>query len=199
MKIGIYAGTFDPIHTGHIQFAVNAVRNTELEKVIIVAEKNPYRKKPYASWSHRQAMIERATEDIIEADHDYEFSNLLAHQYTMKNMLDAAKKHYGNQHEFWFLVGSDIFEHMKRWQEITEQHEYGGFVVALRDDHTKAWLDERVEELQAHNFPVAITLVESPHPHISSRKIREQIADRQVPSDIDGSTYRYIIEHQIYL
>ena len=52
MKIGIYAGTFDPIHLGHINFAISAVRTTDLDKVVIVAEKNPYRKKPFASWDN---------------------------------------------------------------------------------------------------------------------------------------------------
>jgi nicotinate-nucleotide adenylyltransferase len=44
MKIGIYAGTFDPIHNGHIEFAQAAIRDTELERVIVIAEKEPYRK-----------------------------------------------------------------------------------------------------------------------------------------------------------
>lgn len=199
MKIGIYAGTFDPIHNGHINFAVSAVENSELDKVIIVAEKNPYRKKPYASWDHRQAMIERATEDFAEADHDYEFSNALAHQHTMQDMLLTAKKHYGSEHEFWFLVGSDVFEHMKHWQDLTESSSYGGFVVALRDDHTEQWLNQKIEELRQSGFVITVNLVPSPHPHISSKKIRDALKQREVPEYLDSTVREYITAHSLYI
>lgn len=198
-SIGIFAGTFDPIHEGHIRYAQEAVQRTKLDSVVIVAEKNPYRKKPFASWDHRQAMIERATEDIPEADHDYEFSNQLAHQYTMQDMLTTARRHYGEDHEFWFLVGSDIFDHMKRWQDITKQYDYGGFVVALRDDHTKEWLDEKIRELGDIGFAPDIHLIENHHPHISSKKIRDQIAARQIPADLPDAVRRYISSHQLYV
>ncbi len=198
MKIGIYAGTFDPIHDGHIHFAINAVKNTELDKVVIVAEKNPYRKKPHASWDHRQAMIEHATENIVEAEHDYEFANKLAHSYTMQNMLQVAKSHYGAEHEFWFLVGSDIFEHIKRWQNIAKQHEYGGFVVSLRDDHTQQWLDERVQHLKDLNFVPHIVMVENQYPHISSRYIREQVAAHSPAENLSSEVQAYITTHHLY-
>jgi nicotinate-nucleotide adenylyltransferase len=198
MKIGIFAGTFDPVHSGHVAFAVKAVQETELDKVIIVAEKNPYRKKPFASWDHRQAMIERATKDIPEADHDYEFSNQLAHQYTMQSMLAAAKKHYGNEHEFWFLVGSDVFEHMSRWHDVALQREYGGFVVMLRDDHTRAWLDHKRSELMEAHMPIRVTVIANDKPHISSRKIRDNLKESAAQGLIDPQVAQYIAQHSLY-
>lgn len=198
MKIGIFAGTFDPIHLGHTRFAAAAVQQGHLDKVMIVAEKNPYRKQPVAGWDHRQAMIERATEVLSEADHDYSFSNQLAYQHTMQNMLRTARAHYGNEHEYWFLVGSDIFEHMKRWHDIAKQHEYGGFIVMLRDDHTDEWLNEKMQELADEGNQVKVVLVANSYPHISSRKIRDAIAAGDVPGDIDDTVYRYITEHRLY-
>lgn len=198
MKIGIFAGTFDPVHSGHIEFATKAVALGPLDKVIIVAEKNPYRKEPFASWDYRQSMIERATEDIDEADHDYEFSNQLAHQHTMQNMLVSARKHYGEDNEFWFLVGSDIFEHMKRWQDMVGQEEYGGFVVMLRDDHTRQWLDEKIDELKQAGKNIDIVLIDNDRPHISSRRIRDAISGGETPDQLDEKVTQYIEEHQLY-
>lgn len=198
MKIGIFAGTFDPIHQGHLRFAEKSVREGNLDKVIIIAEKNPYRKQPIASWDHRQAMIERATEDMPKADHDYQFSNQLAHQYTMQNMLSAAKKQYGTEHEFWFLVGSDIFEHMKRWHDIVLQQEYGGFFVMLRDDHTEEWLQAKLDELKEIGNPVSVQLIENPHPHISSKKIRETIKEGLAPKDTPIQVLEYSMKHRLY-
>lgn len=198
MKIGIFAGTFDPIHEGHIRFAQAAVQQGHLDKVIIVAEKNPYRKEPIASWDHRQAMIERATEQLPEADHDYNFSNQLAHQHTMQNMLVTARRHYGSEHEYWFLVGSDIFEHMKRWHDVVAQQEYGGFVVMLRDDHNEQWLHERLNELQERGNQVKVELIINHHPHISSRKVRDQVANEQTPTNLPSTVHHYIVGHNLY-
>lgn len=198
MKIGIFAGTFDPIHQGHTRFAERAVQEGHLDKVVIVAEKNPYRKQPFASWDHRQAMIERATESIQEADHDYHFSNQLAHQFTMQNMLTTAHSHYGEEHEIWFLVGSDIFEHINRWHDIVTKQEYGGFIVMLRDDHTEEWLNEKLEVLKNEGNPLHIILITNPHPHISSRKIRDAVAAKQTPHELSDAVYQYITQHQLY-
>ena len=198
MKIGIYAGTFDPIHNGHINFAKNAVKFTALDKVVIVAEKNPYRKKPHATWDHRQAMIERATENIVEADHDYEFSNKLSHQFTMQNMLQGARDHYGVDHEFWFLVGSDIFEHIQRWQNIVKEHEYGGFIVALRDNHTQAWLNDKIAYLRLSGFNINVQLIVNHKPHISSRLIREQLLGHNLPNELSPRVYEYMLQHSLY-
>lgn len=195
MKIGIFAGTFDPIHNGHIEFARSAMIAASLERVIIVAEKEPYRKKPHASWDHRQAMIERATQDVENVDHDYGFAAELSHQHTMKNMLEVAHKHYGDKNEYWFLVGSDLYEHIHQWHDLLKEHEYGGFVVALRDDHTKSWLHSRQQ-----NLPIAPTtiVIESGHPHVSSSGIRALAQQKQIPQDVPSAVVSYIQAHNIY-
>lgn len=198
MRIGIFAGTFDPVHSGHTSFAKQAVDLGHLDKVIMVAEKNPYRKKPFASWDHRQAMIERATEDIVEADHDYQFSSQLAHSHTMKDMLTKARQHYGIDNEYWFLVGSDVFEHIPRWQDIVSRDEYGGFVVMLRDDHTEEWLEQRLRAMRDSGQEADIILIENIRPHISSRKIRDEIKDGNLPENLDAKTLDYINKHQLY-
>ena len=172
MKIGIFAGTFDPIHNGHIEFARSAINAATLQKVIIVAEKEPYRKKPHASWDHRQAMIERATQDVENVDHDYGFAA-----------------------EYWFLVGSDLYEHIHQWHDLLKEHEYGGFVVALRDDHTKSWLQSRQQ-----NLPIAPTtiVIESGHPHVSSSGIRALAQQKQIPQHLPSAVVSYIQAHNIY-
>ncbi len=195
MKIGIFAGTFDPIHNGHIEFARAAITAANLEKVIIVAEKEPYRKKPHASWDHRQAMIERATQDITLVDHDYGFAAKLSHQHTMKDMLENAHKHYGANNEYWFLVGSDVYEHIHQWHDLLTEHEYGGFVVALRDDHTKSWL-----EVRAQSIPIKpnTIIIQSGHPHVSSSLIRSLAQQNQIPQDVPTGVMEYITSHQLY-
>lgn len=198
MKIGIFAGTFDPIHEGHIVFAKTAVQEAGLDKVVIVAEKEPYRKKPFASWDHRQAMIERATESVNQVDHDYGFAAELSHQHTMQNMLTVAEHHYGDGNEYWFLCGSDIFEHIHVWQDIAKDSEYAGFVVALRDDHTETWLSERREQAESHGIKGKILVIDNHQPHTSSSKIRQATKMGTSISEVSPGVQRYIQSHNLY-
>lgn len=198
MKIGIYAGTFDPIHEGHIQFAQVAIRQAGLDKVIVVAEKEPYRKKPHASWDHRQAMIERATEPLEAVDHDYAFAAQLAHKHTMEDILQVAKNHYKDEHEYWFLVGSDTFEHMHKWHNVVTNEHYGGFVVALKDDHSREWLDQKIEALKQGGFDFNIVVVDETHSKASSSLIREAITTCGTAEYENERVAHYIRTHNLY-
>jgi nicotinate-nucleotide adenylyltransferase len=197
-KVGIFAGTFDPIHNGHIEFAKSAIAEAQLDKVLIVAEKEPYRKKPHASWDHRQAMIERATQDLERVDHDYHFAAELAHQHTLQNMLSVAKKHYGADIEVWFLVGSDVYEHIHQWEDITKDHDYGGFVVALRDDHSEQWLKQQQEKVVELGVTVGTVVIKTPHAHVSSSAIRDNAKQHDSKRPIDDKVGSYIQTHQLY-
>lgn len=198
MNIGIYAGTFDPIHDGHLEFAQAATTQAGLERVIIVAEKEPYRKKPHASWDHRQAMIERATENSELVDHDYQFASQLAHQHTMMDMIAQANKHYGNDNEFWFLVGSDIFEHIGEWKDVVHTQEYGGFVIAMKNDHTKRWLEDKIEKLEASGLKLNTIVVDHDNKRASSSKIRASIAAEIIPENCSSQVLEYCRMHQLY-
>lgn len=196
MNIGIFAGTFDPIHNGHLAFARQAIAEAKLDKVIIVAEKEPYRKAPFTSWDHRQAMIERSTSGIKNVDHDYSFAAALSKQHTLKDTLGHAHAHYGEAARFWFLVGSDVFEHMHAWKDIVSSSEYAGFVMALRDGHTIDWVTEKSEALNITKDQ--IILISNQEPHISSSKIRTAITNKEITNDIPEAVADYIQNHQLY-
>lgn len=197
MKIGIFAGTFDPVHNGHLAFAQMAITEAGLDRIVIVAEKEPYRKKPHVAWDHRQAMIERATEGVSQVDHNYQFAAELARQHTMKNLLQVAERHYGKDNEFWFLAGSDIYEHIHQWHDLAEDKSYAGFVVALRDNHTENWLAEKQALAQQHGISGKTIIIANHHPHISSSKIRAAAINHD-PTDLPPKVYEYITTHQLY-
>lgn len=198
MKIGIYAGTFDPIHNGHIEFATTAIAQACLDRIIVVAEKDPYRKEPHASWDHRQAMIERATQSIEHVDHDYRFANELAHQHNMQDMLANARKHYGEAEEIWFLVGSDVFEHMGEWENISKNFSYGGFVVAFKEDHTNEWLNEKLYQLRNKGINIHVEVVHHKKSMVNSSDIRNSVGSQRELKDIDKTVAAYIQKHQLY-
>src|SRR5581483_3364510 len=60
-RIGIYSGVFDPVHAGHIGFALQAVERAGLDKVYFLPERRPYHKQGVEHFGHRVAMLKRAT------------------------------------------------------------------------------------------------------------------------------------------
>ncbi len=56
-KVGILAGTFDPIHIGHIAFALRAIEKAQLDKVILLPEREPRRKRNVTDFNHRLSML----------------------------------------------------------------------------------------------------------------------------------------------
>jgi nicotinate-nucleotide adenylyltransferase len=197
MKVGIFSGTFDPVHTGHLAFAKEAVAAGQLGKVVIVAEKEPYRKKPHTSWDHRQAMIERATENIDRVDHDYQFAAELAKQHTVADMLVVASRHYKDS-EIWFLVGSDVLEHMHIWEDIAHHKSYGGFITALRRDHSKEWALSQLEVMKRRGYEPKTIIIDSPMQSLGSTSIRQQLAEGKEPEDLREQVLEYINRHQLY-
>lgn len=196
MKIGIYTGTFDPIHSGHLDFAVQAIKKANLDKVVIIAEKVPYRKRPLTSWDHRQAMIERATNGVERVEHDYEFASSLAKQHTINNVLTQAQKQYGNNLEVWFLVGSDVFEHVHSWQNIVSSKNYGGFITILRENDNYERILKKSSPLKLDYDQLVI--VANNHPSTSSSKIRRALINKEPIANVPASVLEYIYSHKLY-
>ncbi|MCA9312780.1 hypothetical protein KDA08_00455, partial [Candidatus Saccharibacteria bacterium] len=67
-----------------------------------------------------------------------------------------------------------------------------------RDDHTKEWLEDRIDELYDKNFPVIVKLVENQNPHISSSKIRNEASVNQFSQSVPERVHQYILLHHLY-
>ncbi len=196
MKIGIYAGAFDPIHAGHIAFAKAALEQEGLERIVFVPEKEPYRKQPLAAWTHRQAMLETALEHTAQLEHDTEFAKKLTAQHTLLDMLQVMQAHYNVQTEVWFLAGSDVLEHLHDWHDIADSGQYGGFLISLRAEHTENWVQQQLER---SNYKINIKLVPNSLPTASSTLARNQLQQANSEELISPVVRAYIQHHQLYL
>jgi nicotinate-nucleotide adenylyltransferase len=197
MKVGIFSGTFDPIHSGHVEFARAAIKVGQLDEIIMVAEKVPYRKKPLASWNHRQAMVERATEDLEKVGHNYPFASELAKRHTVADMLEVTARHYPGS-EIWFLAGSDVLEHMHLWHDIADHNDYGGFIVGLRRGHTKEWAQSKLSFMKKRGYEPRVLLFQSPKQDLGSTSIRIELSEGIDPNDLDDKVLSYIKTHKLY-
>lgn len=113
MKIGIFGGTFNPVHNGHINLVKNFKRELELDKVLIIPTATPPHKdaQELASGNDRMEMCRLAFGTLAEVS-DTEIARG-GKSYTV-NTLETLKEIYRDD-TFYFLVGSDMLLSFKRW------------------------------------------------------------------------------------
>jgi len=119
MKLGLFGGTFDPPHLGHIQLALYVLNEKNLQKVILVpAYKTPYQdKQSAASFEHRLNMVEIA----IEAHPELEVSDIEGKRggesYTIETIRQVKKLYSLSSEELYLIVGADGFNRFSEWKE----------------------------------------------------------------------------------
>lgn len=192
-RIGVFGGSFDPVHCGHLIVAQDVLVSLSLERVIFVPAFLPPHKTGIALSppEHRLAMIERA----VGKDSRFASSGLEIERggvsYTVDTMRQLAER-LGPDTELFFIVGSDNIADFESWKEPE-------VLLALSRIVTIARPGFQVRELPAvlrgRALHVEVTAVD-----ISSSGIRERVKKGMpirylVPLDVE----RYIVQHGLYL
>ncbi|HQV61071.1 MAG TPA: nicotinate (nicotinamide) nucleotide adenylyltransferase, partial [Chitinophagaceae bacterium] len=116
MKIGLYFGSFNPVHVAHLIIANHILNETDIEKVwFVVSPQNPFKtENSLLNEYHRLHLVKLATENDnrIKAS-DIEFT-LPKPSYTVNTLAYLAEKH--PEHEFCIIMGSDSFQNLPKWK-----------------------------------------------------------------------------------
>jgi nicotinate-nucleotide adenylyltransferase len=116
MKIGLYFGSFNPVHIAHLIIANHVLNETEIEKIwFVVSPQNPFKEEAgLLNEFHRLHLVRVATEDDnrIKAS-DIEFG-LPKPSYTVNTLAYLTEKH--PEHEFCIIMGSDSFQNLHKWK-----------------------------------------------------------------------------------
>ena len=130
-KIGIFGGTFDPVHRGHLAVARAAMRQLRLDRLIFIPAGVPPHKqhKARAAFHHRFAMLKLATAGEARfAVSRLEASGVHYSIDTVRRMKRSLKK--GDR--LFFLIGIDAFLDIASWHRAEELLRECGFVVSVR-------------------------------------------------------------------
>ena len=132
MNIGLFFGSFNPIHIGHLIVANTMATTTDLDQVwFVVSPQNPFKKtKSLLHEFDRLDMVERAIADNsrLKAT-NIEFS-MPRPSYTIDTLTRLSEKY--PQHTFRLIVGEDNLEQFANWKNHDKILEYYGLYVYLR-------------------------------------------------------------------
>ena len=199
MKIGIYGGSFNPLHNAHIVIAGYFYNYFSLDKVLFVpAYQSPFKQRSFYRVSdlHRLKMLEIALSGYKHFEiEEYEL-NHTGVSFTI-DTIKYLQNQYPDNTEFYLLIGADQsaeFHKWKNWQEILESVK---LCVAGRDDIKKLFVQEVDEYCRINN--IFIEYPDTPILDISSQSVREKISAGETIDDIVPEQVKnYIFQNQLY-
>ena len=181
MKIGLFFGSFNPIHVGHLIIANYMAECTDLKQVwFVISPQNPLKKKSTLLDEYQRLyLVNTAIEDNFNLRAtDIEFK-MPRPSYTVDTLAYLSEKYL--QHEFALIMGEDNLATLHKWknyEQILENHE-----ICVYPRHEKA-----AESSGLENHP-KIRHFDVPLMHISSSFIRQMVRDKK--------SIKYIVPEKI--
>ena len=179
MKIGIYGGSFNPIHFGRTGLAQWVVENTDLDEVwLMVSPNNPL--KDASILADEQKRLAAAKEAIGDGRlasgkriivSDFEFT-LPRPNYTANTLRELQKQY--PQHEFTLIIGEDNLEIFPKWREYTYLLENFRILVYPRKGSEKS-VEQMMQELGTAHIKEVQLLANAPYFEISSTELRKNL------------------------
>jgi nicotinate-nucleotide adenylyltransferase len=190
LKVGLYFGSYNPIHFGHLAIANYMVEYTDIEQLwFVVSPQNPFKKKEnLLADYHRLEMVERA----IENDDRFRVSNIEFNlpkpSYTIDTLTYLQERHPGNS--FSILMGSDNLESFHKWKNSEIIIENYGIIVYPRPGFDLSKVPDHKN----------ITIVEgAPLMEISSSFIRTAIKNgKDIRHFMPQKVWEYLDEMNFY-
>ncbi|AWM37458.1 Nicotinate-nucleotide adenylyltransferase [Gemmata obscuriglobus] len=188
MRIGIFGGTFDPVHMGHLILAEQCRAQAGLDQVWFVPSyAPPHKAKDITRFEQRCEMIELAIAGHPAFQVNRIEKELPPPSFTANTLTELHTRHPGN--EFFLLMGSDCLPDLPGWYEPRQVVERAGLVVVPRPG-VMLWTAARLA--QAMGVPesaVRLQFVACPMIEIASRELRRAITD--------GMSIRYLVPRSV--
>lgn len=180
MRLGLYGGTFDPIHLGHLHVIRTLLSDSIVDHIIVFPAGQPRLREhaPLASGADRRAMCQLAINDLpgeLRSRVEVNPIEILREgpSYTI-DTVEAVKQAYPDDQLFW-IVGTDAYANLDKWHRIEELKKLVEFIVIDRPEHPGA-ATHRIGAL-----------------NVSATQIRQGTSE-EIPASVAG----YIKEHGLY-
>ena len=199
-KVGFFGGSFDPIHLGHLNIAIELAERHKLDEVFICpTSQSPFKKAkpPIASKEHRRAMVTAAISPLSHFTLlDFELQKSVP-CYTIDTIreiisIDLQSKKKKN---YFLLLGEDALEHFHQWREVEELIKLAPPLIGSRK--SKSFNTKGLPSALSSSIEKGLTAI--PIMEISSTEIRDRLnrglyCGHLLPAKV----WDYIQQHQLY-
>ncbi len=199
-KVGIFGGTFDPIHCAHLILAEHAWEQFQLDTVLFMpCSVPPHKEREITQAVHRSRMVQLAIEDnnhLKLSSFELERGGMT---YTSDTVRLLSEEH--PECEYFFILGADSLFYIEKWNHPEQILGKIPIIAAVRGDADREDLNKQICYLN-ERYPDSvgqITLLDTPHIEISSTMIRERVRQGKtikyyVPKDVE----KYIYQQKLY-
>ncbi len=191
-RIGIYAGTFNPVHAGHITFALQAIDKAKLDEVIFLPERQPRFKTEVEHFGHRVGMLNRA----VRPHRKLSVLELTDRQFSVGRTISQLRRKLPDA-QLVFLFGSDVLAQLPTWPGIERLLETSELVVGVRDQASISQAYDQLKTLP--DAPVASFVLRSQVAEASSGQIRAALRRRISAVGCLPSVQRYAAKNWLYV
>ena len=198
MKIGIYGGTFDPPHNGHINICKEFLNQLSLDTIYVMPAFVPPHKvvfdnDPYVRYEMSKIAFGNISDKIIVSDLELKRKGRSYTAETISYFVD-----YG-EYEVYLLCGTDMFLTLDEWYKASYIFKYSTIVHARRENDCDNELIEYKEQIYKQKYNAKILNLNIDVIELSSSEIRNKINNNEDVSDlISNGVYDYIKEKELY-
>jgi len=191
-RIGVFGGTFDPPHLGHLVAASEAAFRCGLDEVVFVPTGDPWQKHHLKVTDSvaRLAMTRLA----VEADPLFRVSTCDVDRegptYAVDTVADV-RAEYDRKVELYFIIGADSLANLHTWHRVEELCKAVRFIALNRPGHSRTEVDT--------SFGVEVDFIDMPAVDISSTECRLRVREsRPVRYLVTDPVGEYIVDHGLY-
>ena len=200
LRLGVFGGTFNPVHLGHLIAAQDAADAFDLSRVLFLPCDRPPHKpaRQLASTAHRVAMLEAALEGSLL----FEVCDLEVRRggtsYSIDTMRELARRYPA--HDLFFIIGTDSLLELHTWKSITELMELCTFVTLARPGfHVDASMPAKLQLPAPWPARLLERIATGHQIDISSSDIRYRVAEgMRITYLTPPAVEMYIAEHHLY-
>lgn len=182
MKIGVYVGSFNPPHKGHIKIVETLIKERYVDKVIIIPTNNYWNKTNLINLNHRLNMLNFFKNENIIINNT--LNNL---EYTYQIIRELKK----DNNEYSLILGADNIINFDKWKNYEELLKLELLIINRNDINIKEYL----EKLNKND---KYKIINIENINISSTYIRENINKKEITNIIDKKVLNYIQKENLY-
>jgi nicotinate-nucleotide adenylyltransferase len=188
--LGVYVGSFDPVHSGHLAFALQAIQETSMEEVYFLPERMPQHKKPAEHYGHRVAMLKQA----LVPHQNLELMETVDKRFTATGTIPRLQAIF-RATKLTFLVSAETFVAFGDVtnHDLLRSHK---FVISVRDKQEIRAVANTLAHIGMSNSQV--TLLDSMRPEVATEYVQQALRTNTSAPGVLPSVARYVRAEWLY-